>query len=95
MSLARPGRGHYASATMLIPDPPQLLVELPARNNAEASRLRRLAKLLTLAGALPDVRDLAPAVRRLFPEPIYQVGCGSSHIWLHHAGSAHRLAIIR
>jgi hypothetical protein len=80
---------------MPIPDPPQLLIELPARNRAEAARLRRLARLLTLAASLPDVRDLAPAVRRLFPEPAYLVGCGSAHIWLHHAGSAHRLAIIR
>lgn len=80
---------------MFIPDPPQLLIELPARNRAEATRLRRLARLLALASPVPDVRDLAPAVRRLFPEPAYLVGCGSSHIWLHHAGSAHRLVIIR
>ena len=76
-------------------DPPQLLVELPARSKAEAALLRRLVRLLALAAPLPDVRDLAPAVRRLFPEPAYRVGCGSSHIWLHHAGDDNRLAIIR
>ncbi|AII50835.1 hypothetical protein [Hymenobacter sp. APR13] len=43
---------------------------------------------------MPDLRDLAPAVRALFPPPAYLVGCGGAHIWLHRAGEAQRLAII-
>ena len=80
---------------MPLPAPPQLLIEQPARNKAEGLCLRRLARLLPSATALPDVRDLAPAVRQLFPEPAYLVGCGSSHIWLHRVDDAQRLAIIR
>ena len=40
------------------------------------------------------MREFAPAVRRLFPEPAYQVGCGGSHIWLHRAEGAGRFIII-
>ncbi|MCC3155390.1 hypothetical protein Q3A66_20390 [Hymenobacter sp. BT770] len=40
------------------------------------------------------MRDLAPKVRHLFPEPAYLVGCGGSHIWLHRANEAGRLACI-
>ncbi len=80
---------------MPLPDPPQLLIELPAHSKAEALSLRRLARLLTPAAPLPDVRDLAPAVRQLFPEPAYRIGCGSAHIWLHRAADATRLALIR
>ncbi len=49
---------------------------------------------LLMLDRLPDVRDLAPAVRQLFPAPAYQVGCGGSHIWLHRADDSARLACI-
>ena len=74
---------------------PQLSLEQPARDDAEAALLAQLAELLTDAYLLPDLRDLAPQVRQLFPEPAYLVGCGSSHIWLHRAADPQRLALIR
>ena len=74
---------------------PQLSIEQPARDDAEAALLDQLAKLLTDAEPLPDLRDFAPQVRQLFPEPAYLVGCGSSHIWLHRAADPQRLALIR
>ena len=76
-------------------EPPQLTLELPARDEPEAALLAQLAELLAAAYALPDLRDLAPQVRQLFPEPAYLVGCGSSHIWLHRATDPNRLALIR
>ncbi|MFD2717458.1 hypothetical protein ACFST9_01945 [Hymenobacter monticola] len=74
---------------------PQLTLEQPARDEAEAALLVQLAQLLTAADPLPDLRDLAPQVRQLFPEPAYLVGCGSAHIWLHRAADPNRLALIR
>ncbi|GAA4382055.1 hypothetical protein [Hymenobacter koreensis] len=81
---------------MLYPDHfPRLLIEQPAHDEAEAAQLTELAQLLDATDAPTDVRDLAPTVRGLFPEPVYLVGCGSSHVWLHRATDPHRLAIIR
>ncbi|GAA4368899.1 hypothetical protein GCM10023185_42060 [Hymenobacter saemangeumensis] len=73
----------------------QLLIEQSAHDEAEAAQLTRLTELVATAAQLPGLRDLAPAVRHHFPEPTYLVGCGSAHIWLHRAGDAHRLALIR
>lgn len=73
----------------------QLTLEQPGQDDAEAAALARLAELLAAADPLPDLRDLAPQVRRLFPAPAYLVGCGSAHIWLHRAQDPERLAIIR
>ena len=74
---------------------PELRQEQPASSPDEAARLIELAQLLATTAPLPDVRDLAPAVRRLFPEPAYQVGCGGSHIWPHRAeGTGHLACII-
>ncbi|UYZ64854.1 hypothetical protein [Hymenobacter weizhouensis] len=73
---------------------PQLVVHLPARDEAEAARLTQLAQLIEAAEPLPDLRDLAPAVRGLFPPPAYEVGCGGAHIWLHRHGESQRLAFI-
>ena len=73
---------------------PELRQELPASTPEEATRLAKLAQLLGTTAPLPDVRDLAPAVRQLFPESAYQVGCGGSHIWLHRTTDPSRLAII-
>ncbi len=74
---------------------PKLSLEQPACNEAEATLLAQLAELLKDAYLLPDLRDLAPQVRQLFPEPAYMVGCGSSHIWLHRAADQQRLALFR
>ena len=76
-------------------DPPQLLFEQPAHDEAEAAQLVQLAELLAVADPLPDLRDFAPQVRHLFPAPTYLVGCGSAHIWLHRAADPNRLALIR
>ena len=76
-------------------EPLQLTLEQPARDAAEAVLLAQLTQLLTDADQLPDLRDLAPPVRQLFPEPAYLVGCGSAHIWLHRTGDPLRLALIR
>ena len=73
---------------------PALRQEQPAHDEAEAARFAELAQLLATTAPLPDLRDLAPEVRRLFPAPGYQVGCGSSHIWLHRTADPHRLACI-
>ena len=74
---------------------PQLSLEHPARDEAESALLAQLAQLLADTGPLPDLRDFAPQVRQLFPEPAYLVGCGSAHIWLHRAADPQRLALIR
>ncbi|MDU0369588.1 hypothetical protein ACFPAF_04210 [Hymenobacter endophyticus] len=73
---------------------PQLVVHQPARDETEAAQLTGLARLVEAAAPLPDLRDLAPAVRELFPPPTYLVGCGGAHIWLHRAGETQRLAFI-
>ncbi|GAA4361790.1 hypothetical protein GCM10023185_29060 [Hymenobacter saemangeumensis] len=73
----------------------QLLIEQPAHDEAEAAQLTQLTELVATATPISDLRDLAPAVRQLFPEPAYLVGCGSAHIWLHRATDSQRLALIR
>ena len=74
----------------------RLYVEQPPHDEAEAAALSQLAQLLATPDTLPaDVRDLAPAVRQLFPETAYLVGCGSAHVWLHRAADTTRLALIR
>jgi|GEM_PF-2102354 len=73
---------------------PELRQELTPNSPDEAARLTELAQLVITTAPLPDVPDLAPAVRKLFPEPAYQVGCGGSHIWLHRADEGQRLACI-
>ena len=75
--------------------PPRLLIEQPACDEAEAAQLAQLIELLATADPLPDLRDLAPQVRQLFPAPAYRVGSGGAHIWLHRATDPHRLALIR
>lgn len=74
---------------------PRLLIEQPPHDEAEAAQLAQLRELLANTNLLPDLRDFAPTVRQLFPEPAYLVGCGSSHIWLHRAADLNRLALIR
>ena len=74
---------------------PRLHIEQPPHDEAEAAQLTQLRELLANTDPLPNLRDFAPAVRQLFPEPAYLVGCGSAHIWLHRAADATRLALIR
>ncbi len=77
-------------------DPFRLHIEQPPHDEAEAAGLSQLAQLLAAPDTQPaDVRDLAPAVRQLFPEPTYRVGCGSAHVWLHRTADPTRLALIR
>ena len=76
------------------PDLPEVLIEQPARDETEAAQLAQLTELLITTDPLPDLRDFAPQVRQLFPEPAYLVGCGSAHIWLARANDPQRLALI-
>ena len=57
--------------------------------------LRSVAQIVARATTdpLPNLRDLAPAVRQVFPEPAYRVGCGGAHIWLARANDPQRLAL--
>ena len=57
--------------------------------------LAQLAALLATADPLPDLRNFAPQVRQLFPEPAHLVGCGSAYLWLHRVVDPQRLALIR
>ena len=75
-------------------DPPHLLIEQPPHDAAEAACLAQLTNLVATTDPWPDLRDLAPAVRQLFPEPAYRVGCGGAHIWLARANDPQRLALI-
>ena len=75
-------------------DLPQLLIEQPPHDEAEAASLAQLTDLVATTEPLPDLRDLAPAIRQLFPEPAYRVGCGGAHIWLARANDPQRLALI-
>ena len=73
---------------------PELRQEQAPHSPEEAARFTELARFLTTTAPLADLRDLAPEIRRLFPEPAYAVGCGGSHIWLHRAHDTQRLACI-
>ena len=86
--------GGPAKPSSLMLQLPELRQELPTSTPEEATRLTKLAQLLATTAPLADLRDLAPAVRQLFPEPAYEVGCGGSHIWLHRADESQRLACI-
>ena len=74
--------------------PLQLLIEQPPHDEAEAASLAQLTDLVATTAPLPDLRDLAPAIRQLFPEPAYRVGCGGAHIWLARANDPQRLALV-
>ena len=79
-----------------LPDAPQhayLAIELPPANEAEGASLEQLRRHLQEHAHQVDLRELAPAVRELMGSG-YQVGCGSSHIWVLRHGSPTRLAII-
>ena len=71
-----------------------MLIEQPPHDAAEAACLAQLTNLVATTDPLPDLRDFAPQVRRLFPESTYRVGCGGAHIWLARANDPQRLALI-
>ena len=70
-----------------------LAIELPPADGAEAARLEQLRRHVQDHTHQVDLRELAPAVREVMGAD-YQVGCGSSHIWLRCLGTPARLAII-
>ena len=58
-----------------------LTIEQKPRDQAEKIRLAKLRRYIQSHAHQVDLRNLAPAVRELMGTG-YQVGCGSSHIWL-------------
>jgi len=66
---------------------------LPPADEAEAVRLQQLRRHAQDYACQVDVRELAPAVGEQMGSG-YQVGCGSSHIWVLRLGSPVRLAIV-
>ncbi|WP_246289543.1 hypothetical protein [Hymenobacter terrestris] len=76
------------------PQLPELVCRQAPADEPEAARLTQLAQLVATSPPLSDVRDLAPAVRALFPPPAYEVGCGGAHIWLHRTDEKSQLAVI-
>ena len=80
--------------TLYPPQLPELVAHQPPADEAEAARLAQLTQLVAASPPLSDVRDLAPAVRALFPPPAYEVGCGGAHVWLHRAAEKSQLAVI-
>ncbi|MBW3127213.1 hypothetical protein [Hymenobacter profundi] len=84
------------TAFTTLADAPQqayLTIELPPADEAEAARLEHLRRHVQEHTHQVDLRELAPAVRELMGSG-YQVGCGSSHIWVLRPGSPARLLII-
>lgn len=70
-----------------------LAIEQQPRDETEAQQLEQLRAYIAGHTDQDDLRELAPAVREVMGEG-YQVGCGSSHIWILREGSTERLAII-
>jgi len=70
----------YPSTTGFPAQEAYLVIEQKPRDKAERSRLAKLRQYVQHQHQA-DLRDLAPAVRELMG-PGYQIGCGSSHIWI-------------
>ena len=86
----------HPSAFTTLPNASQqayLAIELPPADEVEAARLEQLRRHVQEHTHQVDLRDLAPAVRELMGSD-YEVGCGSSHIWVLRLGGSTRLAII-
>ncbi|GAB3323007.1 hypothetical protein GCM10027511_31540 [Hymenobacter humi] len=84
------------SAYATLPDAHQqayLAIELLPADEAEAASLEQLRRHVQEHTHQVDLRELAPAVQEILGSA-YQVGCGSSHIWVLRHGSPTRLAII-
>ena len=75
------------------PQEAYLAIEVQPADEAENERLIALRKHVAAHTHQPDLRNLAPDVRELMGEG-YQVGCGSSHIWMTRQGQPERLAVI-
>ena len=58
-----------------------LAIELKPLDQAENQRLEQLRRYVQAHAHQVDLRNLAPAVRELM-DAGYQVGCGSSHVWI-------------
>ncbi|QNE42292.1 hypothetical protein F1C16_21955 (plasmid) [Hymenobacter sp. NBH84] len=58
-----------------------LAIELKPLDKAEKQRLEQLRRYVQAHVHQVDLRDLAPAVRELMGAG-YQVGSGSSHVWI-------------
>lgn len=76
-----------------IPQQAYLAIELLPADEVETARLELLRRHVQDHTHQVDLRELAPSVREVMG-PDYQVGCGSSHIWLLRTGTPARLAII-
>lgn len=76
-----------------------LAIELKPLDKAEKQRLEQLRRYVQAHALQADLRGLAPAVRELMGVG-YQVGCGSSHVWIKRltddaeASGLERLAIV-
>ena len=70
-----------------------LAIEVEPADEAEKERLLNVRKYVQAHTHQADLRALAPFVRELMGE-VYQVVCGSSHIWLKREGASARLAIV-
>ncbi|MGI4734216.1 MAG: hypothetical protein ACRYG7_03465 [Janthinobacterium lividum] len=70
-----------------------LAIERQPRDEAQKHLLAQLRRHLAAHTDQADLRDLAPEVGELMGEG-YQVGCGSSHIWILADDSNERLAVV-
>ncbi|GAB3840587.1 hypothetical protein [Hymenobacter jeollabukensis] len=87
---------HLKSTPLADPFPPQqayLAIELKPVDAAERHRLQALRQHVQAHTHTTDLRGLAGAVKKLLGAG-YEVGCGSSHIWILRAGDTARLAIV-
>ena len=66
---------------------PTVVLEARPTCDAENARLAELMGLMNDTAGLADLRDVALVARHLFPATRYQVGTGSSHVWI--AAKAH------
>ncbi|WP_089334181.1 hypothetical protein [Hymenobacter mucosus] len=71
----------YPNATGFPAQETYLAIEQKPRDKAEKIRLVKLRQYVQSHAHQADLRSLAPSVRELMG-PGYQIGCGSSHIWI-------------
>ncbi|SMB79349.1 hypothetical protein SAMN00120144_3116 [Hymenobacter roseosalivarius DSM 11622] len=72
---------YYPSAPGFAAQEAYLIIEQEPRDHAEKSRLEKLRRYIQRHAHQADLRNLALAVQELMGTG-YQVGCGSSHIWI-------------
>lgn len=71
----------HSSATDFPAQQASLTIEQKPRDKAEKSRLEQLCRYIQGHAHQTDLRSLAPVVQELMGAG-YQIGCGSSHIWI-------------